>query len=261
MLWRKKEVSLEGKISQLRDNGYFVSEEKEDYIYVPRKRVSDNASSPPALDMFLDDFQRTADRLIGENVTMMRYERLFTLWQCIINTAWLRLPFVEIGVWRGGSSYLMATAYRLATGEEPRLYCLDTFEGHPGHVMDPELDSRQRVGGFASTKIKRVQKLMADFPGARVVAGEATETVKTLEDAAFGFAHIDTDLYRPTRTLIETFNARMPVGAMMIIDDFGSPSCEGVKAAVNEIRPELPDWSMLQMQTEQCLLVRTRAPA
>lgn len=259
--WRRvlgtgPEESAKALLKLAPEHGYFIAKARPDYVYVPRKRVADDKATPLILDRDLRGFYETADKVISEGCTMMRHERLFTIWQALANTRQITgSSMAEIGVWRGGTSYLMAEGRKRLAGVDAPLIAIDTFEGHPSDTLDAELDPHQRAGGFASTSLKRVQRYLREFP-CEVIAGEATKVLPTLPNRNYFLVHIDTDIYASTAECLRYFHARLVPGGIIVVDDFGAKKCPGVAKAVHDCLPMMGDCHIWQMRTEQCLVTK-----
>jgi hypothetical protein len=243
-------------IARVQKLGYFVTKARRDHVYVTRKRVADRESVPPTLNRDNEGFYTIADKVISDSRTMMRYERLFTIWQALGNTSHLDGAMAEVGVWRGGTSYLMSEGRRRLAGKDAPIVLVDTFEGHPADTIDPEADPLQRVGGFAGTSVERVKAYLADFPLCEIRKGNAIEILDQLDDKKYFLVHIDTDIYRSTLKSLQYFHPRLVKGGVIVVDDFGATKCPGVTQAVHEYLPRLDDCQLWQMLTEQCLIVR-----
>lgn len=243
-------------VESLRGAGYFVEKEKKEHVYVPRKRVSDRLNADPLIHEPLESFTRIADKVISDSRTMMRYDRLFTIWQSVANTSHLEGSMAEVGVWRGGTSYLMSAGRRELAGKDALIVMIDTFEGHPEATIDAEHDPFQRAGGFAGTSVERVASYLADFPH-KVRAGDAVSVVDELEERTYFLVHIDTDIHVSTKKCLEYFYPRMVRGGVIVMDDFGAKRCPGVTQAVQEYLLAARDCYAWQMQTEQCVIVKS----
>jgi O-methyltransferase len=252
----KPDITRKRLMQRADELGLFVTEARKDHIYVPRKRVADKEATPPVLDRDLEGFYAIADKVISDGRTMMRYERLFTIWQALANTRDLDGAMAEIGVWRGGTSYLISAGRRRFAGKDAPMVLVDTFKGHPGDTIDPEADPGQRAGGFAGTSVERVKAYLADFPLCEIHEGDATEVIEHLGEKVYFLVHIDTDIYQSTLKCLEYFHPRLESGGVIVVDDFGAKRCSGVSRAVHEYLPALTDCELWQMRTEQCLIVR-----
>lgn len=203
----------------------------------------------------LAGFRDIAGRTLKEGRTYLHYDRLYTLWQAV-GAIPSDVPAVaEVGAYRGGSARFIAESLR-ARGRANRLYVCDTFEGHA--AVDPRLDGHHQVGQqFQSTSVEAVSRYLRDFDNVRIVKGDFQHTSAALADElAFGFAHIDVDVYPVTRFCLEFFADRLIRGGLLVVDDYGTKTCEGVKAAVDEFAAGRTDYRLIHLLTSQALLVR-----
>lgn len=134
----------------------------------------------------------------------------------------------ELGVYRGGSAFMLSELYPNET-----LHLFDTFTGLPfteGPEHNPTGHNLNK-GRFACDE-SDVQKLLA---GKRVEfhPGVFPESANGLEDLCFNFVHIDCDLYASAKSGIAWFWPRVVAGGIMYFDDYG---CDftGVTDAVHE---------------------------
>src|SRR5215469_18562224 len=82
-----------------------------------------------------DLFRTTADKVVGSWNTRLYYDRLFTLYNGFKNAVRLAdanetINIIEIGAYRGGTSYFLAELSQQLTPDRVKLYTVDTFEGH-----------------------------------------------------------------------------------------------------------------------------------
>jgi heptosyltransferase-2 len=139
---------------------------------------------------------------------------------------------IELGVYKGGSSALMALVLRGADLVRP-LHLCDTFEGMP-KTLDWQY---HKEFDFADTSLEsvsaRLTKLDPQFPF-RFHQGLFSETLPKLAVPRFCFAHVDADLYESVRQACEFVYPRMEKGGFIVFDDYGCPTCPGAKKAVDE---------------------------
>lgn len=264
--WRRRpkgtlKKSTKALLELASERGYFIVKARPDHVYVRRDRIADDKATPLVLDRDLPAFFEIADKVISDGCTMMRHERLFTLWQALANTRHITgSGMAEIGVWRGGSSYLLARGRQRLAGVEAPLIAIDTFEGHPSDTIDAELDPHQRAGGFAATSFKRVQRYLGEFASCEVIQGEATGVLLSLPERRYFLVHIDTDIFASTAECLRYFHARLVPGGIIVVDDFGARKCPGVTKAVHDCLPEMDHCHVWQMRTEQCLITKLPTP-
>jgi O-methyltransferase len=190
------------------------------------------------------------------NRTKLDEDRLWILWQAAWNTATLELPVLEAGSYRGGSAWFLARAVHERLGHELPLDAIDTFEGHPEEAITPSDHAYHGAGRFGTVDVERVREYLSEFALATVHQGEFSAVAPTLAHERYGLAHLDMDLYQPTREALAFCAARMSAGAVVVVDDYGSPKCPGIQQAVEEFLAAEPGFQLWHPHTEQAVLVR-----
>jgi O-methyltransferase len=203
----------------------------------------------------IEGFRQSADRVLNDGRTYLNYDRLYTLWQGVMNIPLADTAIAEVGAFKGGSARLIAEALRLRGMENP-FYVCDTFEGHT--VVDETVDGGHKVGKqFRSTSAEQVRKYLSDFPGVRVIVGDFMETSAELpEPGRFGFVHVDVDVYPVTRHCLEYFGPRVVEGGFIVVDDYGFVTCVGARKAVEEFVAGHTEFRRIHLLTGQALLVK-----
>ena len=157
--------------------------------------------------------------------TLLTPDRLWVLWQFAQYAARLPLAadFAEVGVWRGGASYLLATLCA------PRaMHVFDTFSGLPEADED-----RLARGAFANTSEAHVRNLLAPLGNARIYPGFFPDTSSPIADRRFALVHLDVDLYSATRDGLAFYYPRIVPGGVIVVDDYRTLHA-GVTRAVDE---------------------------
>lgn len=127
---------------------------------------------------------------------------------------------IEVGVYKGGSLRAIADV-----AGDRTIYGFDTFKGLP----DCGIYDFHPIGDF-SAGFKEVSDR---FAGTRVTLFEDIfPPTRILGDIAF--AHIDVDQYRSTLNSLKYVAELMPVGGVIVCDDYGHESCKGARRAVHE---------------------------
>jgi O-methyltransferase len=204
----------------------------------------------------LDGFKEAARPALEHKRTMMGPDRLYVLWQAVQNVHRLGLPVVEVGSFRGGSAYFLATAFRQASGEEATIHIFDTFEGHPPQKIS-EHDPFHHEGMFSDTNYEDVKRYLAHFSKLHIHKGEFSSASVDLEEQQYSMVHIDTDLYEPTLDCLRYFAGRLATGGIIVIDDYASRKCPGVMRAAHEYLAGTNDFQVWDVQTEQLVLVKS----
>lgn len=198
---------------------------------------------------------------LDEGRTLLGTDRLWTLWEAARNVAPLGLPVIEVGSYRGGSAAMLARALR-AAGGTGGVHAVDTFAGHPEGAVGERDGDVHTTGHFDDTSYEAVSAYLAPL-GVTVHRGAFADVAPHLPDTAWALAHIDTDLFGPTLDCLRTLTARMPVGGVVVVDDYDAPKCPGVREAVEAFLAERDGFQLWQPLTEQAVLVRVaeaRAP-
>jgi hypothetical protein len=202
-------------------------------------------------------FTELARPVVDSGRTMLSMPRLFTLYNAVANAARPGIAVAEVGTYRGGTAFFLASAIIERLGGEVPLYVFDTFEGHPVSQVSTDVEPEQKVGSFSETSEQDVRAYLSSFELVRVVKGEAPESVRAVDDQPFALVHLDVDLYLPTLECLRYFLPRLTPGGAIVVDDYGAPSCPGIVRAVEELLAERDDVQCWPMLTEQAVLVRT----
>lgn len=140
---------------------------------------------------------------------------------------------IEIGVFQGGTAAIIASqAKRYVINEN--IYLCDTFEGV---VKSSQLDGYY-TNGEHSASASIIEQLLKDMKIEntlllRGIFPEDTARMITV-DEKFRFCHIDVDVYQSAKDIIEWIWPRMVIGGIVLYDDFGFDTCEGIMKHVEE---------------------------
>ena len=174
--------------------------------------------------------------------------------------------FVECGVWRGGSSGMMAIAHR-THGRAPRdFHLFDAFRDppEPDPLVDGERAVREarewggaeevtgrlaplaglyeRAGLGGPGEVATVESLMFDIIGVspervHIHVGWLQDTVPVTDTGPIAILRLDVDHYHATRTALEHLYERVVARGFVIVDDYGS--YEGCRRAVDSFLAEV----------------------
>ena len=184
--------------------------------------------------------------------TLTSPERMFSLYQAVEYVLKNNIPgdFVECGVWRGGSSMLIARIMELRNIRNRKIYLYDTFEG----MSEPTSDDKDYAGRQAGTLLKAHEAnketsvwCLADLQDVRnnmsktglseaqivYVQGKVEDTLPgTMPDAEIALLRLDTDWYASTLHELIHLYPRLVTNGVLIIDDYGH--WQGCRKAVDE---------------------------
>ena len=180
----------------------------------------------------LDDEFLDCHRIIQEN-TLVDLFRCYELWHLLSQTRDLDGDIIEVGAWRGGTGGLLGKKSQLL-GLNADVFLCDTFEGV---AKSGDLDKHYSDGEHADTSIPVVSDLMnrLGVDRVRILKGLFPEdTGGEIEGRTFRFCHIDVDVYQSGKDTLEWVWPRMPIGGIVVFDDFGFPSTRGIATLVHE---------------------------
>jgi len=215
-------------------------------------RIPDAGLYQPLYSPWLGDpeFERAYAAAAGR--TLVSRDRCFVLWRTLQQALNLDGDLVECGVFRGGTALLAAATVREQVGERP-LHLVDSFAGMPDTTEGVD---RFKAGDFATTSAADVRRALAPFPFARIHQGYIPGVLGEVDAERVAWAHIDVDIYAAVRDCLDFLYPRLLPGGAIVLDDYGFPSCPGVRRAMDEFfsddRPEVP----LCLPTGQGLVVK-----
>jgi O-methyltransferase len=171
--------------------------------------------------------------------TMTTLERMYAAYKAAIYVAQMQIPgaVVECGVWKGGSSMMMALAL-LQKGDTGRdIYLFDTYEGMPEPgKKDQDLTGTSAYGTWKENQTSEVNKwcyspleevqqnlISTGYPKNKVhfVKGKVEDTIPATIPNQISLLRLDTDWYDSTyHELIHLF-PRLAEKGVLIIDDYG----------------------------------------
>ena len=179
--------------------------------------------------------------------TMTYLERGYALYKAVEYICQNGIPgdFVECGVWKGGSSMLMALSLLAFKDPARTLHLYDTFAGMTRPTKedviawnDKSVIEKWEGNSFDTWSIgkKEVEANMAStgYPAGRIhtIVGDVCTTLDTTVPANIALLRLDTDWYRSTVKELEVLYPRLVSGGVLIIDDYGH--FKGARQAVDE---------------------------
>jgi hypothetical protein len=170
--------------------------------------------------------------------------------------------FVECGVWRGGSLMAILSRLRQRGISDRDVAGFDVFtgmgpSGFPNQPTNEDvlfngrsIQSLMNPGRIYKTLYEQIAPRLTHFEPSRddvfallastgyapqrihLVAGPVEDTLPAHAPETIALLRLDTDLYESTRHELEHLYPRIPVGGVLIIDDYGY--FKGARKAVDE---------------------------
>ena len=206
-------------------------------------------------------FGALAEKVLADKRTYLYYDRLYSIFQSLLNLKQIYKPGIsiaEVGVFKGGGSFFMASVLEKLGMADVELHSFDTFEGHDIKDISVENDNtRIHVPAkFSETSLESVREYLRTFKMVKLYKGRFQDNAEQVRKGTFGFVHIDVDLYEPTLYSLEFFDERLVIGGIIIIDDFDCTTCLGVRTAVEEFLDSRSNYAMYALLSAQCILVK-----
>lgn len=194
---------------------------------------------------FLDTYAAIRD------FTLVDMFRCYELWDLAKQTELVEGSIVEVGVWRGGTGCLLALAAPAKV-----VFLADTFAGV---VKAGARDTRYVGGEHAEASEQTVRALLASagVTNARVLTGVFPDDTACHVNGSVSLLHIDVDVYQSGKDTVEWGLSRLPVGAMIVFDDYGFSGCEGITRLVSELRKSLHDFAFIHNLNGHAIFIRT----
>jgi O-methyltransferase len=146
------------------------------------------------------------------------------------------LNFIEIGVWRGGTAAILTQKMEKNKGKG-KVFLADTFTGV---VKTSDEDTYYSGGEHKDTSKEIVVKLLSDLGLKRyeILQGIFPDDTAHLipNDLQFGICHIDVDVYLSAKGCLEWVWDKLAIGGMVVFDDYGFHTCDGVAKLVEAQR-------------------------
>jgi O-methyltransferase len=224
LISKSNQTSNDNKISKQEANEAHKNPNEHEKI------LSYSTYSPWNLDCeFLQEYSKIA------GCTLVDKYRCFELWQLVEQCSKLDSgSIIEIGVWRGGTGALMAKKAKLSNIVE-KVYLCDTFHGVVKAGIN---DSSYEGGEHSDTNRENVENLLYNqmlLDNIEILEGIfPEETGEKIQDLKFRLCHIDVDVYQSAKDIVDWIWDKMVLGGIIIFDDYGFSTCDGITKYVNE---------------------------
>lgn len=184
--------------------------------------------------------------------TMTTVERMYALYNSVnyILTNNIKGDFVECGVWRGGSSMIVAKMLHNRNISDRKIYLYDTFEGmseptsndvdlsgRDASVLLKEFEHEKETSVWCLADIDDVKNNMkkTGFPEQNIiyVKGKVEDTIPSQStDNEIALLRLDTDWYESTKHELNFLFPKLVKNGVLIIDDYGHWA--GCRKAIDE---------------------------
>ena len=189
-----------------------------------------------------------------KDYTLVPIERCYSLYQTVnyIIKNNIEGDLVECGVWKGGSSMLMAYTLLEAGVSNRKIYLYDTFEGmtKPGEMDGQEEKDQWERGKVTDTlnnmcysPIEEAKANMSKtgYPMENIilVKGKVEETLPGTMPSKISLLRLDTDWYESTKHELIHLYPLLEKHGVLIVDDYGA--WQGTRKATDEYFTSIPN--------------------
>lgn len=230
VLGREEEIrrELQNDYGVLGDNILVIPLGKEFYSELYQKVYVNASYSPWCSDQnFLTIYHQI------QNNTLVDIFRCYEIFTLVEQASKLQKgALIEIGVFKGGTGAIIASQAQTC-GIPEKVYLCDTFQGV---VKASEVDTFY-INGEHTASEATAKELLEKMHLDNVVLLKGVfpdETACLIEDQIFRFCHIDVDVYQSAKDIMNWIWPKMLIGGIVVYDDFGFHSCEGVRKHVEE---------------------------
>lgn len=187
-----------------------------------------------------------------EPYTMTSVDRMYALYSAVeyILKNNISGDFVECGVWRGGSSMLIAKLLNMYNVKDRTIYLYDTFEGmseptkndvdisgkDAESLMNKNVNNKETsVWCYADFTDVNQNMLQTNYPPEyiKLIKGKVEDTLPSeLPKSNLALLRLDTDWYESTKHELVHLYPLLVKDGVLIIDDYGH--WQGCRKAVDE---------------------------
>lgn len=180
-----------------------------------------------------DEAFRTLFRKVKKHSLVNRYQA-WELWKLTEQLDKIEGDLLEVGVWRGSTSIIMASKLR-ALHSGKMIYACDTFEGvvKAGHPSD----NYYKGGEHSNTSKEFVAKQAASHGLSNIALLQGIfpdDTGHLSSNKSFSLCHIDVDAYESGRSVLDWVWPRLNIGGAIVFNDYGFPLTQGITRLFNE---------------------------
>jgi O-methyltransferase len=181
--------------------------------------------------------------------TMTSPERLFSLYQSVQYLVKNNIPgdFVECGVWKGGSSMMIAKVLQWMGIDNRTIWMYDTYEGmsapthedkdYTGKEADRLLNASDKSDSNSVWCYSALEEVQVNMHNTgynesliKYVKGKVEDSIPGQIPASIALLRLDTDWYSSTYHEMRFLYPLLEYKGILIIDDFGH--WEGAKKAI-----------------------------
>ena len=154
----------------------------------------------------------------------------------------LKIPghVAEFGSWRGANLMFLAKLLRIYDPHgSKQLHCFESFLGLETFVPQDGMEAGGAQGAYQGSEEELVKMMELNDLVDDIVIHKG-DILKTLpkavenEGLSFSFVYCDTDLYAPTKLILEKLHPRLSKGGLFVMDEWNYDQWPGESLAARE---------------------------
>jgi len=171
--------------------------------------------------------------------------------------------FVECGVWKGHSAYIISKI--LSTNNFlGDFHIFDSFDGGLSKKVEKDKNLRRKLNEkqiqsesdlFKSTE-DEVSSCLSSFKFVHLYKGWIPDCFNEVESKQFQFVHINVDLYEPTKYSLDFFYPRLIENGVIVCAEYGLCKFSGAKKAVDEFLEENNYKLFYEVPMGSCFIIK-----
>jgi O-methyltransferase len=230
------QTNLAADIKQKLADGYAAIRSQAPWCHPKSPEISHHRVLPHATysPWLLDErFQAVYQHI--KNHTLVDIYRCYELWTLGQQVSSVPGNFLEVGVWRGGTGALLASAIK--ANPDKHVFLADTFSG----VVKAGGDDTVYMGGeHADTSPAMVSNLLTGLglSNFSLLQGIFPDQTAHGYKGQLAMLHCDVDVYSSAKGVVEWGIPLLSQGGVIVFDDYGFSGCEGVTRLVNSLRTD-----------------------
>lgn len=190
--------------------------------------------------------------------TLVDVYRCYELWELTkqVHQQNANAAFLEVGVYKGGTAAVISTQLKQLNANAT-FYLADTFTGV---AKASEKDSMYVGGEHADTsEILVEQTIKPIYNHYKILEGIFPNHTEHLihQNELFRLCHIDVDVYESAKDVVHWVWQKLMVGGIIVFDDYGFASCNGVTNLVNEYK-SLTDRLVLHNLNGHAIIIKLK---
>ncbi len=153
----------------------------------------------------------------------------------------------EFGTWRGANLMLLAKLLAIYDPQgNKQVHCFDSFEGLQTFApQDGNAEGRRAAYQGSLEELDEMIELYDLEDSIVLHKGEIQQTLPSVLEAepglSFSFVCCDTDLYEPSRLILDALHSRLSKGGIFVFDQWNYAEWPGESIAVREFLEERGD--------------------